>query len=134
MSKYQTEQRQKLLEVFKGSDNQSFSASDIIKKCENDDISVSAIYRNLKSMENDGLICKVMDNKRSEALYHYVNPDNCVGVIHLKCENCENTYHINKHISNMIMNLAKEDFKFSINSKTAFLYGICDNCSQIETN
>ncbi len=134
MSKYQTEQRGKLLELFKTSEHQSFSASDIFKKYANDDISISAIYRNLKTMENDGLICKIVDNKRGEALYHYVNPDKCLGVIHLKCEECENTYHLNKHISTMIMNIAKDDLKFSISNSSAFLYGKCDKCSQIEAD
>ncbi len=133
MSRYQTEQRQKLLEVFKNSEHKSFSASDILKKCGNDDISISAIYRNLKIMESEGLICKVVDNKKSEALYHYVNPNSCVGIIHLKCEDCENTYHVNKHISNMIFELAKEDLRFTISDTSAFLYGKCDNCSQINT-
>ncbi len=131
MSKYQTEQRQKLLDLFKNSGHQSFSASDILNKFGNDDISISAIYRNLKTMENEGLICKVVDNKRPESLYHYINPKSCLGVIHLKCENCENTYHLNRHISDMIMNMAKDDLKFTVSNTSAFLYGKCDNCSQI---
>ncbi len=131
MSKYNTEQRQKMLELFKNSEHQSFSAGDILEKCGNDDISISAIYRNLKTMENEGLICKVIDNKRPEALYHYVNPQICHGIIHLKCENCQNTYHLNRHISAMLINLAEDEFKFSVNGSAAFLYGKCDNCSQI---
>ncbi len=131
MSKYQTEQRQKLLDIFKNSTHQSFSAADILKICGGDDISISAIYRNLKIMEGEGLICKVIDNKRPEAFYHYVNPHSCVGVIHLKCESCENTYHLNKHVSTMIINIAKDEMGFSISNTAPFLYGKCENCSQI---
>ncbi len=132
MSKYQTEQRQKILEAFKNNEHNSFSAQDILKKCGNDDISISAIYRNLKIMEEEGLICKVVDNKKSEALYHYVKPDVCFGVIHLKCETCEKTYHLNKHISNMLINIAKDELDFNVSESSAFLFGKCDNCSQIK--
>ncbi len=131
MNKYNTEQRQKLLEFFVNSEHQSFSAADILEKCSNYDISLSAIYRNLKLMEDEGIICKVVDNKKSEALYHYIKPLSCVGVIHLRCECCKNTYHINKHISNLIFNIAKDELNFSINSTTAFLQGKCESCSQI---
>ncbi len=130
MSKYQTEQRQKLLNFFKNSEQESFSVSDIQKNFDYEDISVSAIYRNLKTMENEGLICKVIDGKKAEALYHYVNPDICLGVIHLKCDSCDKTFHLNKHISSMVINYAKDELKFSINGLSAFLYGKCDNCSQ----
>ncbi len=130
MSKYQTEQRQILLELFKSSEHKSFSAVDIFNELKNDDISISAIYRNLKEMESDKLICKVNQKGRSETLYHYVNPKSCIGVIHFKCENCENTYHLNKHISSMISNIAKDEFNFSLNSSGTFLYGKCPKCAQ----
>ncbi len=131
MSKYNTEQRQKLLQHFKNSGHQLFSAADLLKMFGSENISISAIYRNLKTMENEGLISRVIDNKRTEAMYQYVNPNSCVGIIHLKCENCENTYHINKHISNMIMGMAKDELNFTVSATSAFLYGKCENCSQI---
>ncbi len=131
MSRYKTEQRQKLLEIFKNNGHQYLSASDIQKKCSNEDISLSAIYRNLKSMEQDGLISKVIDGQKSEAHYHFVDPDCCVGSIHLKCESCDRVYHLNRHISNMIFGFAKDELNFSINNVAAFLQGKCENCSQI---
>ncbi len=133
MSKYQTEQRQKLFELFKNSNHQSYSAFDILKKFDDDTISISAIYRNLKEMEKEGIICKLTEKGRSEAVYHYINPDSCVGIIHLKCENCESIYHLNRHISHMLLGMAKDDYNFSINNSGAFLYGKCENCSQIIT-
>ncbi len=128
MSKYETEQRNMLLELFKNSDHQSLSANDILKHFTDEKISISAIYRNLKQMEHDGLICKVNTKGRSEALYHYVNPHSCVGIIHLICQNCENTYHVNRHVSAMIFNMASDEFNFSITSTGTFLYGLCNRC------
>ncbi len=129
MSKYKTEQRQKLLELFKKSDHQTFSARDILSQFHSEEISISAIYRNLKEMEKQGLICKVNEKGRAEALYQYVHPQSCVGIIHLKCDNCGNTYHINRHVSNMVLNMASDELNFKINNSAAFLYGLCGNCS-----
>ncbi len=131
MSKYRTEQREKLLALFKDSAHRSYSASDILNEFGEDVISISAIYRNLKKMEEDGLICKLAGKGRAEAAYHYVDPCECVGIVHLKCEHCDKTYHINRHISNMLIGMAKDDFNFSINHSGAFLYGKCEHCSQI---
>ncbi len=131
--KYQTEQRQKLLNLFKNNHHHSFSATDILSEFKDEDISISAIYRNLKDMEKEGLICKIAEKGRSEAVYHYVDPDSCVGIIHLKCESCDNIYHLNKHISNMLIGIANDEHNFSINHSGAFLYGKCENCSQINT-
>ncbi len=128
MNKYQTDQRQKLLQLFQNSGHDYFSALDIFNSLNSEDISMSAIYRNIKDMENEGVICKVNEKGRQEALYHYVNPESCLGVVHLKCEKCKNTYHLNRHISNMITCIAKDVFNFSLNNAGAFLYGVCDKC------
>ncbi len=130
MGKYQTDQRQKLIELFKSSGHQPYSASDILKKFDDESISVSAIYRNLKDMEQEGLICKLTQKGRSEAIYYYVNPESCVGIVHLKCEVCETVYHLNRHISNILIAAAKDDFNFSINRSGVFLHGKCELCSQ----
>ncbi len=131
MSRYQTEQRNKLLDLFKNNGHQSFSAYDILDLFDNEEISLSAIYRNLKSMEKDGVICKVSDGKTTGTHYHYVNPHSCVGVIHLKCDSCDNTYHLDRNISALIFNYAKDENNFKINNASAFLYGKCEICSQI---
>ncbi len=130
MAKYNTEQRQLMLDIFKYSGHQTLSAADIMKLCGEEDISISAIYRNLKMMESEGVISKVVDKNRPKTLYHYVDPKQCSGVIHLKCEECENTYHLNRHISDMLYGLVRDQLNFSISESSAFLYGKCNNCSQ----
>ncbi len=133
MIKYATEQRKILLSLFEKNKHETFSANDILSEIPDAGISLSAIYRNLKAMENEGIICKSNDPKQSEAHYHYINPEGCVGIIHLKCEVCNKIYHLNSSISNMIFDFSKEEIGFSLNKSGAFLYGICNNCSQINS-
>ena len=131
MIKYHTVQRKVLLSLFEKDNQRSYSVQDILDAIPEEGISKSAVYRNLKAMEEEGLICKVNDPKQAEAQYHYLNPNGCKGVIHFKCESCDKIYHLNPHISNMIYTYAKDDLGFSLNKSGAFLHGKCENCSQI---
>lgn len=134
MNKYNTEQRKKLIQLFEGNPHHTFSAQDIASALHSQDISTSAIYRNLSEMVKEGLLCKVSEKNRSGSLYQYVDPNHCVGVIHFKCENCSTTYHLDRNISQMIMNIARDDYGFQINGSAAFLYGICEHCSKTKHN
>lgn len=130
MSKYQTEQRKKLLSLFQNSPHQSFSAQEICAHLIEDNISISAIYRNLSDMVEDGTLCKVSEKNRAATLYQYIDPIHCDGIIHFKCLTCDNTFHLKRAISQMVIALAEEDYSFKVNGSSAFLYGQCDNCSQ----
>lgn len=130
MIKYNTEQRKVLLTLFEKDHHKTYSAHEILESIADSGISLSAIYRNLKTMEDEGLICKTNDPKQSEARYHFIKAHDCMGVIHLKCEICDQIYHLNRTISNMIFSLACDDMNFSINKAGAFLYGRCDKCSK----
>ncbi len=130
MKHYQTEQRQKILRLFETSAHDAFSAYEIFEKLDSPDISMSSIYRNLKDMETRGILHKVIEKGRREALYQYVNPQTCEGIIHLKCKDCQNTYHLDDEISRTVTSKAQYDFGFSLSASAAFLYGQCKECSQ----
>ncbi len=130
MSKYHTEQRRILINFFKDSNHRTLTAQEIHDELVENNISMSAIYRNLAELENQGLICKVAEKGCSSALYQYIDPDECVGVIHLKCMNCKATFHMNRHISQMVIGIADDDYNFRVKDTAAILYGECDTCSQ----
>lgn len=131
MIKYHTNQRKVLLSIFEKDNQRSYSVQDIIEAIPDAEISQSAVYRNLKAMEEEGIICKINDPKQTEAQYHYIKPCGCRGVIHFKCEICGRIYHLNSNVSSMIYSFAKDELGFSLNKAGAFLHGKCDNCSQI---
>lgn len=131
MSKYKTEQRKKLINLFEKNPHFSFSPQQIFNKLGQDEISMSAIYRNLSEMVDDGTVSKVRENKGSGNFYQYIDPKHCDGIIHLKCRKCDNVIHLSKSVSQMVINLSKEELSFNIDGTTAFLYGECEKCSQI---
>lgn len=130
MSKYQTEQRKKLLELFAKNPHKSFSIQEITDFLQDFKISTSSIYRNISEMVNDGVLHKVSEKNRSTTVYRYVDPIHCEGIIHFKCQNCDKTYHLNRSISHMVIDFADEEFSFNVYGASAFLYGECNNCSQ----
>ena len=131
MSKYKTEQRKILVDYFEHNNHQSLSAQEIFTALDNQDISMSAIYRNLSEMEKEGIVCKVDGDNRQTAYYQYINSKECIGAIHLKCQTCDTTLHLNHNIAQMMMGFTKEEYGFIINPCGAFLYGKCAKCSQI---
>ncbi len=134
MIKYQTEQRKILLDLLEESGHRTFCVNDIHRELAYTNISISAIYRNLAELEKQGLVCKVNDKKRNGAFYQYVDPNSCKGVIHLKCQECQATFHLNRHVSQMIIGLASDEHNFFVDNSSAVLYGKCDNCSQKSHN
>lgn len=119
-----------MLDLFESSPHLSLSAHDIAQELLSDGISLSSIYRNLAAMVQKGLLCKTGEKSRAGALYHYVNPESCSGIIHLKCQHCNATYHIDKCVSDMIFAMAEKNLQFQINKSSPFLFGKCANCSQ----
>ncbi len=126
--KYQTEQRKRMLVLFENSNHHSLSAQEIAEMLKDENVSMSAIYRNLADMEKSGLICKVSEKNRAGALYQYVNPHSCRGIIHLKCESCDQTYHLDKCVSDMIFAMAENNFSFHLSSSMPILFGQCQKC------
>lgn len=126
--KYQTEQRKRMLVLFENSNHRSLSAQEIAHFLKDEQVSMSAIYRNLAEMEKSGLICKVSEKKRAGSLYQYINPHSCRGIIHLKCDSCDQTYHLDKCVSDMIFAMAEKNFHFHLSSSMPILFGQCDKC------
>ncbi len=129
MSKYNTEQRRQLLNLFEESEHKTLSAQEILNELGENIISISAVYRNLAEMRKEGIVCKISEKNRQGTRYQYVSPKNCKGIVHLKCNDCDSTIHLNKNVSQLIFAMAKDEHGFEINNSSAFLYGQCDKCS-----
>ena len=126
---YKTKQREFLLQHFKRNIHRSYSAQELAQELKVDHISLSAIYRNLTSMCEEGLLCKVLKNNNTTAYYQFAHKDECLGIIHLKCTTCEETYHLDKKLSRLIMNMSSDQHSFTLDPASIFLYGSCKHCT-----
>ncbi len=128
MSKYNTQQRKLMIDFFKNHAHKTSSVNEICEVLNEQGVSTSSVYRNIAQMEEEGIVRRVSEKNRKGALYQYIDPEHCIGVVHLICEECNVTYHLNRHISQMVANLALENHNFRLNEQSAVLYGKCENC------
>ena len=127
MSTYMTDQRRELLEFFKSHPDTAFSAKEIAANLP-DEISLSAVYRNLSRLEKSGQISRSTKEGCREIFYSYVASENCHGCLHLTCEKCGHTVHMSTSISEKMIHALSETDGFSVDNKKTVLYGICSKC------
>ena len=92
--KYNTKQKNELLEFFKENSDKCFLAKDIIK---NSSISLgeATVYRTLSRFVEDGLLKKFISSEGSGAYYQYnENSRGCDSHFHLKFFKCITHFHI----------------------------------------
>lgn len=130
MSKYMTKQRRSLLGYLSQHADETLSAKQIEEALSHEGISISAVYRNLSELEKEGKIRRVNQSGSREVYYQYTDSDHCRECLHLSCEKCGKTYHMNNAGAQMlIQNLARDD-DFTIDKAHTVLYGICRDCRE----
>ena len=128
MSSYMTEQRRELLAFLESNPDRAFSAKEIAAAMEDKGVSVSAVYRNLAWLENKGVISRSMRGGRREVLYSYVAADSCHGSLHMTCEKCGKTVHMNSAVTSRMVNDIAGSDGFSVDMRRTVLYGVCAKC------
>ncbi len=128
MNTYMTKQRMELLQLLRSNHDEHFSAKDIARRV---NFSISAVYRNLKYLEDDGKIERVTKSNSREVYYRFLDTS-CIGNIHMFCINCKNMTHLNKDLSLKIVDEIKNIEFFNVNQNKTVLYGLCSNCENKE--
>ena len=128
MAKYMTRQRKLLLEYFSRHVDETLSAGQIVSDLAGEDISVSAIYRNLADLEQEGRLTRSARTGSSELTYRFTDEETCRGHLHLTCKRCGRTYHMeHEDADRLIANVARNE-GFAIDSDETVLYGVCRRC------
>lgn len=128
MSEYMTEQRRKLLDFFKNHPDKRFTAKQVAESLKKSDISISAIYRNLSKLEQDGYLSRTVRQGSSESCYQSLFSECCRECIHLSCIKCGNTFHMDHDVSAALMEGVSRQDGFKISRAKTVLYGICSRC------
>jgi len=128
MGEYNTEQRRVLLKYLEDNHDMQFTAKQIATSLSENGISISAIYRNLSSLEKEGIISRFSVNGSRETYYRYTDIDCCRDKVHLICTKCGQTTHLDINTANNLEKKVSEKDGFTIDTKRTVLYGICKNC------
>lgn len=128
MKKYDTRQRDYLISFLNQHPDQLLSARQIAQELCAQQISLSAVYRNLSQLEAEGLICKSVKAGSRESYYQYVGAEDCHSHLHLSCTRCGKTFHMDAEHTAQLTRAMSELDGFDLDILKTVLYGICQNC------
>ena len=130
--KYQTKQKQKILNIFQNNDDRHLTVEEIksLLDEQGEHISIATIYRKVDELAKEGLIQKIVFDNTSKACYQYKSHDDCSEHFHLVCEKCGRLIHMDcKEVDHIVKHITKEH-NFEVNKARVSFYGICDECKE----
>ena len=123
---YKTKQRKILLDFLNSHLDQKFTAKMIFEGLV-EPISLSAIYRNLSKLEEEGLLKRFSTKGDSEIFYQYISSKCCENIFHFSCTKCKSTFHLEEDLTKKLEQVFVEQ-NFLIDKNKTIFYGICQNC------
>ena len=130
MMRYATKQRKLLLDVLEEHLDETLSVAELCSLVAHDDISPSAIYRNLASLEKDGLVKRVPLPLSQKTGYRYVGSSKCKEHLHLECTMCGRTFHLPTPATSLLIENVRQNSGFKVDSANTVLTGICPDCEK----
>ena len=128
MAAYHTKQRKNLMRFLEAHPDESLSAADIARGLADESVSMSAVYRNLQALEEEGKIRRVSKPGSREMLYQFTDRDECRSQLHLLCKSCGITYHMDREAADYLIRLLARKEQFAIDTVETVLYGTCEAC------
>ena len=130
MSKYMTRQRKALLGYLGAHADESLSAQELSDAltAAGEQMSLSAVYRNLTELENEGRLRRAGRAGSREVYYQYTGAAGCQGCLHLSCRECGRTFHLDPACARRLVSEVQEAQGFAVDRSETVLYGVCERC------
>ncbi len=127
MQAYMTQPRKRLISYLHKHADETLTAGQIAEDLP--EISVSAVYRNLSALEQDGTIRKLAKAGSREVFYQYMKAEECRDHLHLSCKKCGKTFHMDEAETQALLDSIARVDGFTVDQSETVLYGICENCT-----
>lgn len=125
---YKTKQRDALVNYLEQHMHESLSAGEIAEALAAQDISRSAVYRNLSALEQEGKVRRSARNGSREATYRFAASEACRACLHLSCTKCGKTFHMHTPSADALIRSVERSEGFAIDRAETVLYGVCSDC------
>ncbi len=131
-NRYNTKQREKILNYMKKNQDSNITAEEILKHFNliNENIGKATVYRFLNDLVKQGIIKKYMVEGRNCSCYQYIEEKNCIEHFHLKCEKCNKIIHLECNEFKEVQNHITKQHGFELDSIKTIFYGICQECKE----
>ena len=126
MQAYMTQPRKRLLSYLHSHADETLTAGQISQDLP--EISVSAVYRNLAALEQDGAVRRVAKNGSREVFYQYMQAETCREHLHLSCKQCGKTFHMDEKETEALPDSIARLDGFAVDRADTVLYGTCEAC------
>lgn len=128
MSHYMTRQRRALLGFLRTHADECLSAQEIGEALAGEEISLSAVYRNLSELEAEGKVRRSGRAGSREVYYQFTDAEGCKGCLHLSCRECGRTYHMDPAAAGRLIEAVRRTEGFAVDKGETVLYGLCERC------
>lgn len=134
INKYNTAQREAILNLFIEYKERKFSVKEIKDKLQTKGIKIgkTTIYRQLEGLISIKLVRKFKMKEKQEAYFEYVGDSLRKRKFHFLCSSCNNTIHSECNHINDIANHIENEHSFSIDFEETTFYGTCNKCVSIK--
>ena len=130
MQKYSTKQREVLLKLLSDNADKPLCVGDIAAAVGSENISLSAIYRNLSALEDEGKIQRLTVGGSKKVYYRFTGAKECEKHLHLSCFKCGKTFHMDVPETDFLIDAVLSGSDFKVDSANTVLYGICGSCGK----
>ena len=129
-SKYNTKQRERILEYLKKNKHVNTTVDDILTyfKSSNEPIGKATVYRYLNNLVDESIVKKYMLEDKNCSCYQYIEGKHCEEHYHLKCEKCDKIIHLECEEIEEIQKHISKEHNFQLDKNKTILYGLCGNC------
>ena len=130
---YNTKPKEYILSFLKSHKNRRFSIKEMYDYIINEgyNINLTTIYRNVNSLEKEGLLLKHQGNDTSFATYQYVENKDCLAHFHFECIKCGRVSHLGAKETNDFLKLIKNKLYFTVEPQNTYIRGLCNNCKGV---
>ena len=125
---YKTKQREALLNYLAQHADEDLSARQIASALAEQDISRSAVYRNLSTLEQEGALRRSSRAGSRDTVYQYSGCESCRACLHLSCTKCGRTFHMESKSAESLIRDVELAEGFAIDRAETVLYGVCSAC------
>ena len=130
MAKYVTKQRRQLLDYLSRHTDEQMTARQIADALTQENISLSAVYRNLAQLEAEEKVHRSVKNGARESCYQYVAAKSCQGALHMSCVKCGKTFHMENRNAALFAKHLQQQENFDLDIAETVLYGTCADCKK----
>ena len=124
MVRYLTRQRKQLLKYLSEHTDEQMTARQIADALTAESISISAVYRNLSALEEEGILKRSIRENTREVYYQYIAAEGCKDSLHLSCRVCGKSIHLGEKETEQLLHSTG----FQIDKTETILYGVCADC------